>query len=209
RDRFSFARHALQACSKGSKVNQFGYARFQRARARSEKTQESSVKNDWPEINARNANLVVNQQTDRNQIEDDHRNNHPVAKPHTGQTFSCAVIFGDGLKRDAPPEIAVNLNVPVIPAAVGGIAPAFFLQQPKHFAQEIMAVPPLLAPKYTPAEATSRARAFGQMFALPDDVCRCAFETQPGEIPGESAHERLHKREDHNEQARVHRVESW
>jgi hypothetical protein len=40
------------------------------------------------------------------------------------------VIFGDGLKRDAPPEIAVNLNVPVVPAAVGGIAPAFFLQQP-------------------------------------------------------------------------------
>jgi hypothetical protein len=62
-----------------------------------------------------------------------------------------------------------------------------------------MAVPPLLAPKYTPAEATSRAHAFGQMFVLPDDVCRCAFETQPGEIPGESAHERLHKREDHNQ----------
>ena len=91
---------------------------------------------------------MVNQQAYRNQIENDHGNNHPVAKPHTGQTFSRTVIFGDGLKRDAPPEIAVDLNVPVVPAAVSGIAPAFFVEQPKYFAQEIMAVPPLLAPEY-------------------------------------------------------------
>src|SRR4029450_84644 len=101
----------------------------------------------------RSVYLVINQQADRNQIEDDHRDNHPVAKPHTGQTLSRAVILGDGLKRDAPPEITVNLNVPLVPAAVGGIAPAFFVQQPKHFAQEIVAIPPLLAPKYAATEA--------------------------------------------------------
>src|SRR5439155_8769594 len=178
RDGFSFARHALQACSKGSKINQFCYARFQRARSRCKKTQESQVKNDWPEINARSVYLVVSQQAYRNQIENDHGNNHPVAKPHPGQTLSCAVIFGDGLKRDAPPEIAVNLNVPVVPAAVGGIAPAFFVQQPKHFAQKIMAIPPLLAPKYAATQTASRARKFGQMCVLPSDGCRCAFETQ-------------------------------
>src|SRR5204862_1226664 len=85
-----------------------------------------------------------------------------------------AVIFGDSLKRDAPPEIAVNLNVPVVPAAVGGIAPAFFVEQPKYFAQEIMAIPPFLAPKYAATQAASRARAFWQMFVLPNDVCRRA-----------------------------------
>ena len=47
---FSFAQHALQACSKGSKINQFGYTRFQRARSRCKKTQESHVRNDRPEI---------------------------------------------------------------------------------------------------------------------------------------------------------------
>ena len=119
------------------------------------------------------------------------------------------MILGNGLKRNAPPEIAVDLNVPVVPAAVGGIAPAFFVEQPKYFAQKIMAIPPLLAPKYAATQATSRARKFGQMFVLPNDVCRCAFETKPGEIPGESAHERLRKREDHHQQARVHRVELW
>ena len=72
-----------------------------------------------------------------------------------------------------------------------------------------MAIPPLLAPKYAATQATSGARKFGQMFVLPNDVCRCAFETQPGEIPGESAHERLRKREDHHQQTRVHRVELW
>ena len=47
------------------------------------------------------------------------------------------------------------------------------------------------------------------MFVLPDDVRRCAFEMQPREIAGQSAHERLHKREDHDQQTRVHRVEFW
>src|SRR5215475_10120825 len=47
------------------------------------------------------------------------------------------------------------------------------------------------------------------MFVLSNDVCRRALKTQPGEIPGESAHERLHKREDHNHQARVDCVEFW
>ena len=41
RDWFSFARDALQAGPKRSKINQFGYARFQRARPCSEKTEES------------------------------------------------------------------------------------------------------------------------------------------------------------------------
>src|SRR4030095_3919770 len=126
--------------------------------------------------------LMINQQAYRKQIENDHGNDHPVAKPHTGQTLSCAVIFSDGLKRDAPPEIAVNLNIPVVPAAIGRIPPAFFVEQPKHFAQEIMAVPPLLAPKYAATQAASRARSFRQMFVFPNDACRCAFETQPGEI---------------------------
>src|SRR5262249_40044121 len=141
--------HALQARAKSSKINQFGYTRFQRARSRSEKAQECQVKTDRPEINATHVYLVINQQADRNQIENDHCNNHSVAKPHTGQTLSCTVIFGDSLKRDAPPEIAVNLDVPVAPTAICGIAPAFFVQQSKHFAQEIVAIPPLLAPKYT------------------------------------------------------------
>jgi hypothetical protein len=54
RDRFSFAQHALEACSKGSEINQFGYARFQRARLRCKKTQDHSVKSDWPDIKVRN-----------------------------------------------------------------------------------------------------------------------------------------------------------
>src|SRR4029453_5061990 len=137
----------------------------------------SEVKSNWPEINARNVYLVVNQQAYRNQIEDDHGNNHPVQNPPTGQKFFWAVIFRNGLKRGAPPKIAVNLNVPVVPAAVGGIAPAFFVEQPKHLPQEIMAIPPLLPPKYAATQASSRACAFWQMFVLPNDVCRCAFET--------------------------------
>src|ERR1041385_2777199 len=128
-------------------------------------------------MTAGNIYFVVNQQAYRNEIENDHRDDHSVAQTHPGQTFRAAVIFRDGLKRDAPPEIAVNLNVPVVPTTVSGIPPAFFVEQPKHFAQKIVAVPPLLAPKHAATKASSGTRALGQMFMLPDDVRRCALET--------------------------------
>src|SRR5436190_248538 len=47
------------------------------------------------------------------------------------------------------------------------------------------------------------------MLVLPNHVCRCSFETQPGEIPREPAYERLRKRQNHHQQARVYRVEFW
>src|SRR5262249_12904425 len=175
--RFAFPRYALQACSRRGKINQFRYARFQCARSRSEKTQESQVKTDGPQIDVRNVYLVVNQQAYHDQIENDRCGHHPAAKTYAGQELSSYVIFRDGLKRNAPPEVAVDLNVPVVTTTVGGIAPAFLIEQPEHFAQEKVAVPPLLAPKCAATQASPRARAFRQMFVLPNDVCRCALET--------------------------------
>src|SRR5215472_2180598 len=103
----------------------------------------------------RNVYLVINQQAYRNQIENDCCDNHPVAKAHTGQTFFATVIFGDGLKRNAPPKIAVKLNIPVVPAAVCRVTPAFFIQQSEQFPQEVMTVSTLFAPKNSSTETTS------------------------------------------------------
>ena len=70
-----------------------------------------------------------------------------------------------------------------------------------------MAISPLLAPKYAAAQTASRADALGQMFVSSNHIDRRALETQPGEIPRKPAHQRLHKRQDHHQQARVHGVE--
>ena len=35
------------------------------------------------------------------------------------QAFHSAVIFGNGLEHDAPPEISVDLDVPFVPPRVG------------------------------------------------------------------------------------------
>ncbi len=79
-----------------------------------------------------NIELPIYQQSQRNQIENDGRSDQSVAKPDPRQAFSGAVIFGHGVQRNTPPKISVNLNVPLIPASVSGIAPAFFVKQLKQ-----------------------------------------------------------------------------
>src|SRR5215472_335990 len=100
------------------------------------------------------------------------------------------MIFGHGLERHAPPKISVNLNVPLIPARVGGITPAFFFEQLKERPKEIMAVPALLAPKKTAAQGTENALPIWQMFMCLNDTPRCPFEMQPGEITRPPSDER-------------------
>src|SRR5207247_9216334 len=132
-------------------------------------------------------------------IKYDHCGNQPVPKPNTSQTFSAAMIFGDGLECYAPPEIAVDLHVPFVPPAVGRIAPALFLEHLKDCPQQIVAIPALFAPKNTATQASRRSRAFRQMFVPPNHVGRCPFESQPGEIARKSANKRLDKRQHHHE----------
>src|SRR3989442_15967766 len=94
-----------------------------------EKIDESRVHDDRPKIDMRNIQLSIDQKTERNQIENDCRGDKAVAKLDTRQTFRAAMILGDGLEDDAPPKVAVDLNIPVVPAGVGRVTPAFFLEQ--------------------------------------------------------------------------------
>src|SRR6266699_6299564 len=116
----------------------------------------------------RNVELAIDQQTRCNQIKNDRGGDEPVAKPNAGQTFAATVVFGDGLKRYAPPKISIDLNVPFVPPAIGGITPAFFIQQLKDGPQQIVTVPALLAPKNSAAQAACEACAFGQVFVFPN-----------------------------------------
>src|SRR5437899_1984097 len=109
------------------KINKFGHARLQQTRSRPEERQKQHIRNKDPKIHVRNIELPIDQQTLDNEIENNGRRNEPVAKPNAGQTLTAAVILGDSLKRDAPPKIPVDLNVPLIPPAISGIAPAFFI----------------------------------------------------------------------------------
>src|SRR6266496_1282836 len=136
----------------------------------------------------RNVELAIDQQTYCNQVKDDRGGYEPAAKPNARQTFPAAVVFGDGLKRYAPPKIPIDLNVPLVPPAIGGIAPAFFIQQLKDGPQQIVTVPALFAPKNSATQAAREACAFGQLFVFPNHACRRAFKAQPGEIARKSAH---------------------
>src|SRR5207244_11963049 len=96
-----------------------------------QKQQKQAVGNDRPQLNMRNVELAIDQQTYCNQIKNDRGGDESAAKPNARQTFPAAVVFGDGLKCDAPPEIPIDLNVPLVPPAIGGIAPALFIQHLK------------------------------------------------------------------------------
>ena len=92
------------------------------------------------------------------------------------------MVFGHSVKCHAPPEISVNLNVPLIPPSVGGIAPALLLEQLKHGAKQIMTVPALFAPKNAATQSAEKTVSIGQVFVRLNDTPRCPFEMQPGEI---------------------------
>ena len=92
------------------------------------------------------AQLVVNEQTQNDEIDDDRRRHEPMAQPGAGEAFRAAVILGHGLQDNAPPEIPVDLDVPFVPTGIGGIAPVLFIEQAKDRAEEMMAILPLLAP---------------------------------------------------------------
>ena len=117
------------------------------------------------------------------------------------------MIFGDGLERDAPPKIPVDLNVPFVPPGIGGIAPAFFLQQLKDGTKQVVTVPAFFVPKNSATQTAGETGAIRQMFVHSNHASRRAFEMQPGEITRPPSDERLGESEDHHEEPCVHRIE--
>src|SRR6266705_5209008 len=110
------------------------------------------------------------------------------------------MVFGDGLQRDTPPKIPVNLNVPVVPTGIGGIAPAFFLEQLEDRAQQIMPVAAPFAPKDSASQTADSTSPRRQIFVRANYTPRCSFKMQPGEIPRPPSHEWLDESQEHDEE---------
>ena len=137
---------ALQTRAIRSDIDKFRNPAFQCARPGRKKNREEQIRDDEPKIDVGSVELPINQKTQGNEIEDDGRGNESSAEPDAGEAFRAAVIFGHGLQRDAPPKISVNLNVPLIPTGIGGIAPAFFLQKLENRTKKVMSILALFAP---------------------------------------------------------------
>jgi hypothetical protein len=116
----------------------------------------------------RNVDLPINQQAQRHEIKDDGSRNQSVPKPYAGQAFPGTVIFGNGLKSDTPPEISVNLNVPLIPSRIGGITPSFFVEQLEDRTKQVMTVPSFFTPKNLSTQTPRKMRAIRQMLMCPN-----------------------------------------
>src|SRR4029450_10984331 len=126
--------------------------------------------------------LPIHQQTQRNEIQYDGGRDQTVAKPNTRQAFLGTVIFSDRLQRDAPPQIPVDLNVPFIPSAIGGITPAFFIKQLEDRAQQVVTIFAFFAPQTPPAQTACNTCSIGQTFVRSNHAPGCALEMQPGEV---------------------------
>jgi hypothetical protein len=116
------------------------------------------------------------------------------------------VIFRYGLEHNAPPEIAVDLNVPFIPARIGGIAPSFLLQQLEHSSQKVMPVFAFFAPISAPP-GTAHPFRTDRQWSGGHDTARRPLEMQPGKVTRPASHQRLNKGQGHDEQPRVDRIE--
>src|SRR2546421_175397 len=119
------------------------------------------------------------------------------------------MIFGHRLQNDAPPKVSVNLDVPFVPTRIDRIAPAFFFEQLKNCAEQVMPVASFVAPKNSASQARTAFGVGRQMFVGADNVARRPFEVKPSKVTRKSANERLDKGQTHHEQSRRHRIELW
>src|ERR1051325_5941348 len=124
----TMARHPLETRSMRGEIDKLGDGRLQRARPCSTENKEQQIWNKEPEIDMRGVELVVNKKRESDQIEDDRRRHQSAPESDAREAISTSVIFGHGLQHNTPPEVPVDLNVPIVPARIGGIAPAFFLE---------------------------------------------------------------------------------
>src|SRR5947207_5584464 len=107
---------------------------------------ETRIGSNEPGLGVAHVQLPINQQTERNKINDYRRRHEPIAETGAGQTFRAAMIFGHCLQHYAPPKISVNLNVPLVPTGIGGIAPVFLVEQGKDRTEKVMAIFTFLTP---------------------------------------------------------------
>src|SRR2546429_4264347 len=107
---------------------------------------ETRIGSNEPGLGVAHVQLPINQQAERNKIDDYRRRHEPIAETGAGQTFRAAMIFGHRLQCYAPPKISINLNVPLVPAGIGGIAPVFLVEQGKDRTKKVMTILACLTP---------------------------------------------------------------
>src|SRR5438067_3725379 len=117
--------------------------------------------------------LAINHDAKRDQIEDHRGGDHSIPKTHSGQAFRAAMIFSDGLENDAPPKVAVDLDVPFVPAGINRIAPPFFFKQLENCAKQMVTVPAFVAPENSAAQTARWFRISRQMFVGANNATRC------------------------------------
>src|SRR6266850_5124874 len=113
--------------------------------------------------------LAINDDAESEQIKNDGGSNTTVAQACAGQPLSAAVIFSHSLQNVAPPKVSVNLDVPFVPTRIDRIAPAFFFEQLKNCAEQVMPVASFVAPK-NPAAQARTAFVCRQMFVGANNV---------------------------------------
>ena len=60
--------------------------------------------------------LLIGHEREHDEIDDDGGRHEPVMERGAGEAFRAAVILRDGAQDNAPPEVAVDLDVPFVPA---------------------------------------------------------------------------------------------
>jgi hypothetical protein len=156
RRRRSAASDSLQTSAMPGQIDKFRHPRLQRSGAKSKEDEKEQKRNNGPKIEMRSVELAVNDDAKRDETDDYGCGNEPIAQPDAGQSVRAAVIFSHRLQNDAPPKVPVDLDVPLIPASVDRVTPAFFFEQLKNRAEQMMAIPCLVTPKTPTPQAATR-----------------------------------------------------
>src|SRR5438105_12009964 len=151
---------------------------------------------------------MINKQTNHNEIHDDRCGDIAITQPDAAQTFLAAVILGDCLQDNAPPEISVDQEIPFLPTGIDGVAPILGIEQCKDFAKQSVTVLAIIAPINSASSVTPEPGLSRQLLVARDYRPGSAFEMQPGKITRPAANKWLSESEKHHEQSRCDGVEA-
>jgi hypothetical protein len=109
----------------GGEVDKLRNARSKAVPSNGKERQECYVGSDKDDGNLPGIEKMINEKTDNDKVYHDCGSDITITETNAGKTFGSAVIFGHCLQDNAPPEIAVDQEIPVLPAGIDGVAPAF------------------------------------------------------------------------------------
>ena len=146
---------AGESAAGSSSSHQLGDTAFESACSQEEKQFEEYIRNPGPKGSLGDEKLLIGENSQENETKQECRSHHTGTEVHAGEALRSAMVFRDRAHLDAPPEAAVNLDIPIFPTGIERVVPTFAFEGLNAFLKEALATMPVFTPETEIGDAAS------------------------------------------------------